>query len=119
MSENSPYTKSIQLARKIWPDLVILAERRATISYQALGEQHGISGRALRSMGNILDPIKRYCQQYNLPQLNALVVRKDSELPGAGAEADESDIEEVFAFNWRSRSPLIPSEAELFEAMQK
>jgi len=47
------------------------------------------------------------------------VVRKDSELPGDGAEADESDIDAVFAVNWRNRSSLIPSEEELYEAMQK
>lgn len=112
-----PYSRSIQLAHKIWPRLVVLAERRSTITYQDLGAPLGITGQALQNFDRILTPIKRYCEQNDLPQLSALVVRKDSGLPGTGAEADETDIDAVFAYNWRGRSPMIPSEAELAAAM--
>jgi hypothetical protein len=111
------YSKSIQLARQIWPRLVVLAERRSTISYQALGEPLGIRGQALQNFDRILAPIKYYCLRHGLPQLSALVVRKDTGLPGSGAEADDVDIAEVFAYKWRERSPLVPSEAELAAAM--
>jgi hypothetical protein len=119
MSDNSSFDKSIQLAHAIWPNLVILAERGSTISYQDLGGLYGISGPGLIGMGKFLDPIKHYCLQHNLPQLNALVVKKDTNVPGAGAEAGQSDIDAVHAFNWRSRTPITPSEQDLFDAMQK
>jgi hypothetical protein len=110
--------RSVQLAHKIWPRLMILAERRETITYQDLGESLGISGRALQNFDRILAPIKYYCLQHGLPQLSALVVRKDSGLPGTGAEADDTDIDQVFHYTWRERSPMIPSEAELAAAIE-
>jgi putative restriction endonuclease len=109
---------SVQLAHKIWPRLIILAERRETITYQALGQPLGITGRALQNFDRILAPIKYYCLRHGLPQLSALVVRKDSGLPGTGAEANELDIDQVFNYNWRGRSPMIPSETELAVAME-
>jgi hypothetical protein len=111
-------SKSVQLARKIWPRLIVLAERHETITYQALGETLGITGRALQYFERILAPIKYYCLQHGLPQLSALVVRKDSGLPGTGAEADEMDIDQVFSYNWRARSPKVPSESELAAAIE-
>lgn len=114
----STYSKSVQLAHKIWPRLVVLAEHRSTITYQELGEPLGITGRALQNFDRILAPIKYYCLQHSLPPLYALVVRKDSGLPGSGAEADEMDIDMVYTYNWRGRSPSIPSEAELAAAME-
>jgi hypothetical protein len=111
------HTKSVQLARQIWPILIDLASVRGTITYQELGERFGIAGRALQNFDRILAPIKRYCEQNGLPPLSALVVRKDSGLPGSGAEADEIDIDAVFAYDWRGRRPLIPSEDDLSAAM--
>src|SRR5690242_9475112 len=98
---------------------MILAERRATITYGDLGETLGLQGQALRSFARILDPIRHYCLQHGLPPLSALVVLKGSGLPSTGIEADETDIDQVFAYNWRARSPLIPSEAELAAAMER
>lgn len=114
----SDFTKSIQLAHKIWPRLIVLARDRYTITYQDLGEAYGIKGQALKKFSDILDPIKYYCLKNGLPPLNVLVVRKDSRLPGRGAEADESDISNVFTYDWFSRSPQIPGEAELAAAME-
>jgi hypothetical protein len=115
----SDLPKSIQLAVKIWPKLMILAERRSTITYTDLGEPLGIRGQALQSFDRILNPIRHYCLQHNLPPLSALVVRKDSGLPGSGVEADETDIDRIYAYNWRGRSPIIPSAAELAAAMER
>ena len=115
----SEYSKSIQLARQIWPRLIVLAERRSTISYQSLGKPLGIGGQALQNFDRILAPIKYYCLRHGLPQLSALVVRKDTGLPGSGAEADDTDIAAVFAYKWRERAPLVPSEAELAAAMEQ
>lgn len=114
----SDFSKSIQLAYKIWPKLMILAEHRQTTTYKDLGALLGVTGQALRSLGYPLDPIRYYCLQHDLPPLSALVVRKDSGLPGSGADADEMDIDQVYAFNWRGRSPIIPSKAELAAAME-
>jgi hypothetical protein len=110
-------SKSVQLAHRMWPHLVILAGRRTTTTYQALGEQHGITGQALQNFARILAPIKYYCVQHGLPPLSALVVRKDSGLPGTGAEADDTDILAVYAYDWQARRPLIPGEAELAAAI--
>ena len=115
----SDFSKSAQLAYKIWPKLMILAEHRKTTTYKELGALLGVTGRALQSLGYPLDPIRYYCLQHGLPPLSALVVRKDSGLPGSGAKANEMDIDRVYAYNWRGRSPLIPSEAELAEAMER
>jgi hypothetical protein len=115
----SDFSKSIQLAYKIWPKLMILAERRSTITYTDLGKPLGMHGQALQSFDRILNPIRHYCLQHDLPPLSALVVRKDSGLPGSGVEADEMDIDRVYAYNWRGRSPIIPSEAELAAAMER
>lgn len=114
----STYSTSIQLAHKIWPRLMVLAEARSTITYQDLGKSYGIRGQALRNFDRILAPIKYYCIKHHLPPLSALVVRKDSLLPGVGAEADEDDILDVYSYNWRGRSPLIPSEADLAAALE-
>ena len=112
------YSKSVQLAHQIWPTLMVRAKRGETVTYQELGEPLGIRGQALQNFDRILAPIKYYCQQHSLPPLYALVVRKDTGLPGSGAEADDSDFSSVFAYDWYARRPLIPSEAELAAAIE-
>lgn len=115
----SNHNKSIQLARKVWARLIVLAEEHSTITYQDLGEAYGIRGQALQGFHSILAPIKYYCIKHGLPPLNALVVRKDSNLPGSGAEADENDISNVFTYTWRNRTPVIPSEEDLAAALNE
>jgi hypothetical protein len=40
-----------------------------------------------------------------------------ADLPGSGAEVDDTDIAALFAYDWCGRSPLVPNEAELAAAM--
>jgi len=113
------YTKSEQLSRKIWPVLIDLASIRQTTTYKGLGAKYKIHGQALQNFARILAPIKYYCIEHNLPPLSALVIYTNSTVPGSGAEADELDIDRVFAYNWKGRSPLVPSEAEFAEVMKR
>jgi hypothetical protein len=85
----------------------------------ASGGRFKIYGRALQNFARILAPIKYYCIEYGLPLLSALVIYTNDTVPGSGAEADEMDIDRVFAYDWRSRRPLVPSEAEFAEVMEK
>jgi len=110
-------TKSVQLAHQIWPKLIQLAHQRQTITYQDLGAPLGITGQALQNFDRILAPIKYYCRQNNLPPLSALVVRKNTGLPGSGAEADENDLQAVFAYNWQVEHPSTPSITDLAAAI--
>lgn len=118
-SEGEPYSKSIQLSRKIWPMLVDLAAAQRTITYKELGARLHIYGQALQNFDRILAPIKYYCICHQLPPLSALVVYTGTGLPGSGAGADEVDIERVFMYDWKSRRPLIPNEDELADAIHK
>jgi len=112
------HSKSVRLSHKIWPILIDIASARKTITYKELGARLQIYGQALQNFDRILAPIKHYCINENLPPLSALVVYTGSGLPGSGAEADELDIEQVFTYNWKNRTPLIPSEAEFHAAVQ-
>lgn len=119
VSEEELYSKSVQLSRKIWPILIDLASIRRTITYKELGARLKIYGQALQNFDRILAPIKYYCIHHSLPPLGALVVYTGTAVPGSGAEADELDIENVFAYDWKNRRPLIPGEDELADAMKK
>jgi hypothetical protein len=113
------YTKSETLSRDIWARLIDLAAVRQTITYRDLGERYGIRGQALQNFARILAPIKYYCIDQHLPPLSALVVYSHSSVPGSGVEADEMDIDRVFAYDWKNRRPLIPTEGEFAAIMQK
>lgn len=119
MSEEEIYSKSVQLSKKIWPILIDLASVRRNITYKELGARLHIYGQALQNFDRILAPIKYYCIYHNLPPLSALVVYTGTGVPGSGAEADETDIEHVFTYDWISRRPLIPNEDELTEVVTK
>lgn len=104
---------AVQFARKIWGDLVILAQRHATITYQELGAKYGVSGRALPKFQQNIDPIKHYCEHYGLPPLDALIVRPKSKKAGSDTDANHDAIQAVYAFDWLGRRPLVPNEDEL------
>lgn len=117
--EEETYSKSVHLSKKVWPILIDLASVRRTITYKELGVRLHIYGQALQNFDRILAPIKHYCIHHNLPPLSALVVYTGTGLPGSGAEANETDIDNVFAYDWKSRRPLIPNEDEFADAVRK
>ena len=87
-----------QRALQIWPLLVCAAKDRRTYTYSKIAAELGMP-KAARVMGHFLDPIYRYCEERRLPHLWALVVRKDTGLPGFGPtnpEEVERERERVF-----------------------
>ena len=99
-----------QFAHEIWPRLVVTAESRGIITRTTLAKRFGIKGQALKNFNLLLVPLESYCRHHALPPLYALIVQRDSDLPGSSdADAPPIDAEMVYAFPWRHRSPMIPS----------
>jgi hypothetical protein len=119
ISEEEMYRQTVPTSRRVWAALIDLAFVRRTITYKELGARLQIQGRALQNFDRTLAPIKHYCIQRTLPPLSALVVYTGTGLPGSEAEADELGIENVFAYDWKGRKPMIPSEDELADAMRR
>lgn len=107
----------VQLAHQIWPRLVVTAEDRGTITHKTLAKRFGISGQALKNIERILAPLESYCRRHELPPLYALIVQKETDLPGHVADASTIDVERVYAYPWRKRSPIIPSEDDFTAAL--
>ena len=57
---------------KAWVLLVMIARKRGAIQYGQLATGH---------MGNLLDPMKDYCEAHDLSALTSLVVAKDTGQP--------------------------------------
>jgi putative restriction endonuclease len=93
----------------IWPVLIDLAKNRKTTTY---GEISPILKTNPLSMGLALGPIMFYCLDNRLPSLTAIVVGKDTGVPGGGFSAWDIDdlssaLEAVFSFNWSAvRNPF-------------
>lgn len=108
---------STELAHQIWPRLVVIAETRGSITRATLAARFGIKGQRLRNFDQILALLESYCRQHGLPPLHALIVHKEADVPGAHDPAALRDIEAVYGYNWRGRSPIIPSEAAFASAL--
>lgn len=106
-----------QLAHEIWPRLVVTAESHGVITRRALAKRFGISGQALKNFDQFLAPLESYCRHHELPPLYALIVQNESDMPGSGSEVREIDAETVYAYHWRQRSPIIPSEEDFAAAL--
>ena len=111
--------RSAVLAVGAWQVLISLASNRQTILYKELGAilypDHDIVVLPLRY---ILDCIRRYCMEYDLPPLTVLVVNQEG-VPGEGlanvAPEDRDQLrEEVYAEEWFSIvPPTVEEYAEL------
>lgn len=108
---------SVQLAHEMWPRLIVVAETRGIIMRETLAQRFGISGRVLRDFDSILAPLEAYCQQHALPPLHVLIVRKGADVSGDGTDAAAEAAEAVYAYKWRERSPVIPSEDDFAAAL--
>ena len=94
--------KAHERAAQIWPLLAFAARNRQTLTYDLLGRLISVPAAGL---GQLLEPIQSYCLVKGLPPLSALVVRKDSGLPGTGfiAAADvPKELQRVFERDWLS-----------------
>ena len=91
-----------QRSGRLWPVLVEAAEENRPLSYKAAAQRLGIHWRPIRY---VLGPIQNYCLSEGLPRLTALVYSQATGVPGAGfagIPGDESDLQEVYDFDWAS-----------------
>ncbi len=90
-------------AWQIWPVLAFAAQNRQTLSYEQLAKLIGVVPPP--ALGQLLDPIHRYCKANKLPPLTALVVSIKTGMPGTGfTAATAADVpaaqQEVYAWEW-------------------
>ena len=92
------YPEALRLA---WPVLMDSVRTRRTISYSELAGRAGQPLRARSLHKQLLNPLAIRCKASGRPDLCALVVRKDSGLPGLGwfepASLDARDPLELWA----------------------
>lgn len=89
-------------ASQIWAVLAWAARHRQSITYGQLG---ALIGAHPAGLGQLLEPIQSYCLLHGLPPLTALVVGKETGLPGAGftgasAHHLTSALAEIYEMDW-------------------
>jgi hypothetical protein len=99
--------------RRAWPVFREAARMRRTLSYSELAGRAGppLNGRHIHRQ--LLKPLSARCRQIGLPDLAALVVRKDTGVPGGGwfdpSRPDDplgawaEALAECFAYQWPTR----------------
>lgn len=90
------------LAGVIWPLLIKAGSAEETLTYTQVAPAIGTNP---LSVGFALNPIQTYCMENRLPPLTAVVVGKNSGMPGGGFVAwDVNDLaaglSAVAAYNW-------------------
>ena len=108
-----------QRALQIWPLLVCAARDRRTYTYREVADVLGMP-KGWRAIGHFLDPIFLYCEEKRLPPLWALVVRKDTGIPGYGPtnpEEVERERERAFVHDWSAEKT--PGTADFEQADRK
>lgn len=92
-------------AKKAWPILVGHAEKgEAPFTYGELAKKLSLHHRAV---GYFLSIIQDFCRDRKLPPLQALVVNKQTRLPGYGYKGSKIThnkhaevLKDVYKFNW-------------------
>jgi hypothetical protein len=102
-----------EAVRRAWPLLREAARMRRTISYTELAGRAGAPLHRRHVHRQLLQPLAARCRQLGLPDPAAMVVRKDTGLPGAGffgpiPPADPEGawaeaLAECFAYPWPTR----------------
>ena len=89
----------------IWPVVTERAAHGLTVSYKKLAKLIGEPDR-YRNLRPYLDRIQEFCLKQDLPNLSAIVVRKDTGEPGRPLEYPHGNWERekaaVFAKDWAS-----------------
>src|SRR5579875_846748 len=70
--------------RRAWPTLMEATRMRRTLSYSELADRSGPPLRARSIHKQLLNGLAARCRMAGLPNLAALVVRKDTGMPGIG-----------------------------------
>lgn len=98
-------------AQQLWQILVAKATSRQVATYGELEKIVGYKGAGV--FAQILGHIMHYCHENGLPPLTAVIVKKDTGLPGSGLTT-ESDLdasrEKVFRYPWFRLVPPAPEE---------
>lgn len=106
-----------QRAQQFWSVLVFAAREQKVISYSMLAQITGF----FDDPGPVLYCIYCYCQQNDLPPLNALVVDAATGHPGDECPRDyrewSTQHSRIFVYDWLERPA--PSEEMLQEALAK
>ena len=106
-------------ARQVWLILVGKAMNRQTVTYKQLSELM-FGKTAAGVLDKILGHIAYYCEDNDLPQLNAIVVNSKSGVPGDDIPLSPRDIhevrEKVYQENWYD---IIPPHADELKAAFK
>jgi hypothetical protein len=100
--------------RRAWPVLREAIRMRRTVTYTELAGRAGPPLTRRQVHRQLLIPLSERCRRAGLPDLAALVVRKDTGMPGAGwhgptgrsanPEADWADaLAACFAHNWPTK----------------
>ena len=94
--------KIIERAVQAWAVLAWAAHNGQTMTYKQLEQ---VTGMPAAGLGRVLDPIEIYCVAKNLPPLTAIVVQKDTGLPGSGFTAAKpvelaTEWTRVFEYDW-------------------
>ncbi len=92
-------------ALQIWQVLVGAAHNRQILTYEILAR---LIGMGAGTLSQTLDIIMHYCQQRKLPPLTAIVVRKDTGLPGTGLTTPRElnrEREAVYTHLWYRQVP--------------
>jgi hypothetical protein len=77
-------TPFAELLERAWPIFLEAVRMRRTLSYSELAGRVGppLTARAVHRQ--LLNPLSSRCRLWDLPDLPALVVRKESGIPGSG-----------------------------------
>lgn len=75
--------------RRAWPVLREAIRQRRTVTYTELAGRAGPPLNRRQVHRQLLIPLSQRCRRAGLPDLAALVVRKDTGLPGAGWHRSE------------------------------
>ena len=108
--------------RRAWPVLIEAASSGRTVTYTELAGRAGPPLNRRHVHRQLLTPLSMRCREAGLPDLSALVVRKDTGKPGGGwftPGGDESSwvaaLEDCFSRRW----PLRPDPCLLQDGRTK
>ena len=84
-----------QVATDAFPKLVETATNQSTITYGVLADRMIETNPHPRfDLPHALSHIWRWCENQDIPHINALVVRKDTGIPGSGYKPDGCQLTE-------------------------
>lgn len=97
-------------AREAWVHLVKLAKTNEVMNYAQIAGHLGLHH---RSAAWFLGVIQQHCKAYKLPPLQALVVNKQTQLPGHGYSGSTIDtkshnkvLKQVRNYQWPDKAPF-------------